>query len=156
MENESLDLTGIRLTYSSNSSEETGLFEKGTLLKGKCMDGYVMKGKNQDHIRPLRKKCRRNGEWVGRGDDMKCELITCPPLRETGYLSEDVIAPIEKCSGGVTELLDGSGRTWVGSSPQMDLDGSGSRCDQCENKHRNCANSQKRGARNETGTRGGV
>ena len=115
MENASFDLTGIRLTYSSNSSEETGLFEKGTLLKGKCMDGYVMKGKNQEHVRPLRKKCRRNGEWVGRGDDMKCELITCPPLKETGYLSEDVIAPIEKCSGGVRELLDGSGRMSVKS-----------------------------------------
>ena len=74
-----------------------------------------MKGKDQDHVRPLRKKCRRNGEWVGRGDEMKCELITCPSLNETGFLSETVILPIDACSGGVGENSSVSGRMSVKS-----------------------------------------
>ena len=72
-----------------------------------------MIGKNQDHMRPIRKKCRRNGEWAGRGDDMRCELITCPSLNETGFLSENVTAPVEKCSGGVNDYIDGAGRMSV-------------------------------------------
>ena len=79
------------------------------------MDGYVMKGKNKDQVRPIRKKCRRSGEWAGRGDDMRCELITCPPLNETGFLSENVTALLEKCNGGVSDNIDAAGRMSVKS-----------------------------------------
>ena len=103
----SSDFIGMKLTYSTNASDYTGLYDKGTVIKAKCNDGYVLKTnqdqyhRHQDRVRPLRKKCRRNGSWVGRGDDMKCELITCPSLQETGYLTEDVVVLAGSCSGGV-------------------------------------------------------
>ena len=95
------DFVGMRLNYSTDPSEETGLFSKRTVVKGKCEDGYIPSYKNADDNRPLRKKCKRNGEWVGRGDGMRCDLITCPSLQETGYLTEDVIVLPNSCSGGV-------------------------------------------------------
>ena len=95
------DFEGMKVTYSTNASDESGIYSKGTTVKGKCVDGYVLSHKNQSHIRPLRKKCRRNGTWIGRGDGVKCELITCPPLHETGFLSGGVTVLSESCSGGV-------------------------------------------------------
>ena len=91
----------MHLTYSTNASHETGLYSKGTVVKGKCIDGYVLTHQNQSHVRPLRQKCRRNGDWAGRGDGIKCELITCPSLQETGYLSGEVNVLPGSCSGGV-------------------------------------------------------
>ena len=103
-----MDLEGMQLTYSSNASDETGLYPKSTLVKGKCIDGYVLFHPNQSNARPIRKKCRRNGAWVGRGDDVKCELITCPSLQESGFLSELVNVLPGSCSGGVGGNGNGS------------------------------------------------
>lgn len=103
-------MEGIRLTYSSNASDDTGLYSKGTILKGKCIDGYVMSRTIQGRVRPLRKKCRRNGTWVGRGDAMECELITCPSLQETGYLSDDIVVLPGSCNGGIGGNIYGSER----------------------------------------------
>ena len=104
------DFEGMALTYTTVPSDQDGLYSKGTTVKGKCVDGHVLSHTNQTHIRPLRKKCRRNGTWVGRGDGVKCELITCPALHETGFLSGGVIVLSESCSEGAGGNESISGR----------------------------------------------
>jgi hypothetical protein len=60
------------ITYSQDViSEIVNLYPRGTVVKGKCSEGYKTAGK-------LRKKCKKDGTWLGK--DLNCILITCPMM----------------------------------------------------------------------------
>ncbi len=59
------------IEYSNDFNNTLGLHPRGTLVKGKCLEGYKTQGK-------LRKRCKKDGNWMGH--DITCTLITCPML----------------------------------------------------------------------------
>ncbi|XP_059084978.1 fibrillin-2-like [Tigriopus californicus] len=74
---------GMALQCSNEPENE--VYERGTICRGKCIQGYIAMGR-------LKQKCRRDGTWSG--SDGSCRQVFCPPLE----LAPHVQVRPESCS----------------------------------------------------------